>query len=280
MGGDGDGGWGDWRSGWGGNACATCLGHFVRPASWYNELVDRKHYINTDGVGGEGATALLVGNSALLWSSIRDALSGRFPWSGEGGSEGDECEWEDLRVVGDVIDRYSERAVVWAIAEGMKEVDGDWPTWVDVDVRESVKMSARYGGTGRRCKLHFAHDMRPSHLLSMQKAARATGAFHLCPQHLAIHPIWGPWVAFRAVVVFEDHAPAAPRPADLPCPYDEDGQRAMQAAFEHACTARRGDWRPWLALRDACPLRDHRYPEDMIRYHYTHDPSSLPFPKD
>lgn len=31
-------------------------------------------------------------------------------------------------------------------------------------------------------------------------------------------------------------------------------------------------WRPWLAVRDACPLgREHRYSEQQVAYHYTKD---------
>lgn len=32
----------------------------------------------------------------------------------------------------------------------------------------------------------------------------------------------------------------------------------------------------WIAVRDACPIgREHRYPEDQLRYHYTKDRSLL-----
>jgi hypothetical protein len=29
-----------------------------------------------------------------------------------------------------------------------------------------------------------------------------------------------------------------------------------------------GSWQDWLAVRDACSLRDWRYSDDQIRFHY------------
>lgn len=122
-----------------------------------------------------------------------------------------------------------------------------------------------------------AHDIRWAHttgvmVVPIQRLARVSGLAWLSPANLSIHPLFGPWIGLRAVVVFDLAGPVSPAPpiAD-PC-----GQcsRACLPAFEaaqHVADGPRG-WRAWLAVRDACPLgRIHRYDEDQIVYHYTRD---------
>lgn len=111
--------------------------------------------------------------------------------------------------------------------------------------------------------------------VALQRAADLAGLAWLGPGHLSVHPVYGPWIALRAVVVLDRPAPPEP-PRPARCPGCARGcvpalERAVAAGWDERTT-----WPLWLAIRDACPLgREHRYPEDAIRYHYTKDRSSL-----
>lgn len=109
---------------------------------------------------------------------------------------------------------------------------------------------------------YYAHRRYADAFLPFQRLAVATGLGALAPSQLVIHPIYGPWFALRAVVVVPG-VPPARAPIASPC--------ACTGACHAALEAARGssDWRPWLAVRDACGLRAWRYGDDQIRYHYT-----------
>ncbi len=129
----------------------------------------------------------------------------------------------------------------------------------------------------------WAHETTP-HAVAMQRLAQVAGLAFLAPSHLSVHAVYGPWIALRAVVVFDLNGPSGtPREAVNPC---DDCDRQCMAAFGQAVTAagptvRTHDalaehWSHWVAVRDACPVgRQHRYSDAQIRYHYTKDPQAL-----
>jgi methylmalonic aciduria homocystinuria type C protein len=87
--------------------------------------------------------------------------------------------------------------------------------------------------------------------------------------------VFGPWVGLRALVSFDDPGaatePAAPAP---PCPHCAADCAPAWAALNPASSEAefRRDWRAWADARAACPLgAAHRYSEDQLAYHYTHD---------
>jgi len=94
-----------------------------------------------------------------------------------------------------------------------------------------------------------------------QQYAVAAGLAWLAPTHLAIHPVYGPWFALRALVHGDGpvRAPIAP-----PCACTGACEQALARAL--AAT----DWEAWLAVRDACSTgRAFRYSDEQLRYHYT-----------
>jgi methylmalonic aciduria homocystinuria type C protein len=110
----------------------------------------------------------------------------------------------------------------------------------------------------------------------VQRLAERAGFAPLSSGRLSAHPVYGPWFALRAVVVFDVDGPDGPAPfANAPC---AGCDAPCRVAFEHALAVSdaRSDpallherWRPWLAVRDACPVgRDWRYSEEQILYHY------------
>lgn len=130
--------------------------------------------------------------------------------------------------------------------------------------------------------LRFAHEPPPR--VAIQRLAHVAGLAHLAPSHLSVHPVYGPWIALRAVVVVDVDGPPGPAPALAPpCDCSARCLPAFEAALARAGSATpagaqvESDWRAWLAVRDACPVgRAHRYGEDQLRYHYTKDRRRLP----
>jgi len=128
---------------------------------------------------------------------------------------------------------------------------------------------------GARAEIRYAH--RPPYL-PMQRIAAVAGLAELRPSHLCVHPVHGPWIAVRAVVVFDADTPDLPAPAAAaPC----DCAHGCLPAFERAAAGGwdpddETTWRAWVAVRDACPIgRASRYSELQLRYHYGKDRSAL-----
>lgn len=111
--------------------------------------------------------------------------------------------------------------------------------------------------------------------LPVQRLAELVGFAGVGPSQLAVHPLHGPWVAFRAVLVVDTPGPQDPPELHHPCRgCREPCLPALQAALrlsgatpssqtvaEHAAA--------WIAVRDACPVgRASRYGAEQLAYHY------------
>lgn len=116
-------------------------------------------------------------------------------------------------------------------------------------------------------RIYYSHRRYGGAFLPMQRLAVATGLGALAPSQLVIHPTYGPWFALRAAVVAPGEPPPARGPIPRPCQCGDACPAALSRAL---ATTGPGAWRAWLAVRDACTLRDHRYTDDQIAYHYTH----------
>jgi len=73
--------------------------------------------------------------------------------------------------------------------------------------------------------------------------------------------------SLRAVIVAAGEPPPPRPPIAQPC---RCSAGCAEALAEARMAAGPEAWRAWLAVRDACTLRDHRYGEDQIHYHYLH----------
>ncbi len=97
------------------------------------------------------------------------------------------------------------------------------------------------------------------------------------PGGLGVHPVFGPWVALRALVVVD--APAGPSPPPCPaCPHCASACGPAFASLPRPASeaAFRAVWRTWADARSACPTgAAHRYSDDQLAYHYTHDRALL-----
>ena len=126
-------------------------------------------------------------------------------------------------------------------------------------------------------------------LVSMQRVATSSGmCYHDAETMLSIHPKYGAWCAFRAVIVIDLPGTSAPPPKRVGCLLNEaekvKAREAMAAALRasdevNLCTQLHGekgmetDVRlAWAALRDCVEIgREERYDEAQLVYHYTKD---------
>jgi methylmalonic aciduria homocystinuria type C protein len=134
----------------------------------------------------------------------------------------------------DPLERYTERAI-----------DAAWSS-----------------GAPTAPRIYYGHRRYGGAFLPLQRLAAMTGLGAIAPNHLVIHPIYGPWFALRAIVVTEGDPPER-QPVAQPCRCNtacrerfEQARRSMEAA-------------DWLAVRDSCSLRSWRYPDEQVHYHYS-----------
>jgi cyanocobalamin reductase (cyanide-eliminating) / alkylcobalamin dealkylase len=164
-----------------------------------------------------------------------------------------------------------------------------WPVWRSALARDAELVACADPLDAYTCRalndivsgleppvsLRFAHE-GGDRRIAVQRLAHVAGLAYLTETHASVHPIYGPWVALRAVVSLAVVGPVGPPPALAhPC---GACSRGCWPAFERALVTLdgapseanlRAHWQTWLAWRDACPVgREHRYSEAQIRYHY------------
>ena len=107
--------------------------------------------------------------------------------------------------------------------------------------------------------------------IALQKLAKVSGLADLSPSHLNVHREFGPWIAFRAVIVFDTEASDDKAPIINLCePCSKPCLKPFKIALQ------KDTWENWLKVRTSCPVgKEYRYSEDQIRYHYTKDKSIL-----
>ncbi len=151
-------------------------------------------------------------------------------------------------------------------------------TWVERTVERAA------AATGASPVVLWAHrPLANGAYVPLQRLAVAAGFAVLAPCHLLVHPKHGPWLGLRALVLFSREYPSVARSAaggmcdgcPAPC------MPALRAAEAGMCRLEpgqrvTGQWRAWLAVRDACPAgAESRYSDEQIRYHYQRDRTVL-----
>lgn len=147
-------------------------------------------------------------------------------------------------------------------------------------------------------KIHWASETDPTKLISLQRVASVSAFAYLDNNtHLTVHPEFGTWHSYRAVVVVvEDHSSnvtAVEKPKPVPCQLSPEEEEEARKALRHAldisdesnlCAQLHGDFdknmdliRGWIALRNVVNVgrEKYRFPEDQLMYHYTKDPKYL-----
>jgi methylmalonic aciduria homocystinuria type C protein len=110
-------------------------------------------------------------------------------------------------------------------------------------------------------RIYYGHRRYGDAFVALQHIAVAAGLGALAPSRLVIHPIYGPWFALRAVVLLDGEPPVR-QPIAPPCQCDAGCAAALARALRSIEAS------DWIAVRDSCHLRAHRYSDDQVRFHY------------
>ncbi|KAG7388372.1 hypothetical protein PHYBOEH_007882 [Phytophthora boehmeriae] len=211
---------------------------------------------------------LLVGNSRALWTPLLDFAE-------------KEMEQHDGRVLRDPVDRYVKQAVYDSIQELKAE-------------SEVLKQA----------KVYWVSDTEPGKMILAQKMALAARAVSHCPpSQLCLHPMLGPWVAFRCALVLNveggvevigdgtrpnEHTSSLLRGKQslvsqpVECDHDtalhELLTSQMDTAFAQSADAPKNGsippdaWRAWALPRlSLAPSHPEMYSPEQTLYHYTKD---------
>lgn len=145
---------------------------------------------------------------------------------------------------------------------------------------------------GKEYQIYWSFESFPEKLVSMQRVASVSGfSFLETKSHLSIHPVYGTWHSFRAVVVVKAEGPNLPTPTPAPCSITPQEQEKAKAAMSHAlevsdesrlCDQLHGKGpseqvaAAWIELRDCVSVgREFKFDEDQLWYHYTKDTTFL-----
>lgn len=235
--------------------------------SWYNEYIqklglatDENHVAGSaftlaplPNLGQDDALALIVGNSKAMWPNMLRWLKSQ----------------PDPAVVKDPVDTFSSEVISAAISSFAAATDG----------RPAIAHD-----------MFWASDMSAARLVDMNRAAYVSGVCYFSDEmYLSIHPTFGTWVAFRAVVVLDvPGSQLGPGPALLPPLLTDEEKAAAKAAFAEALKASSEvDMsvevgmpleiaQKWAAMRDCVALgREYKYDDSQSEYHYTKNPEML-----
>lgn len=146
---------------------------------------------------------------------------------------------------------------------------------------------------GIRCESRYANEMGKGRLVAMQKLAQLSGCAYLHPScGLNVHPVYGPWHAYRSLMIIDmDGVPTAGPP---PNPSDPNEVAAAEAALKAALAStvdptatntkeemdekQQEVWRLWQRIRRALSspaFADWTYDDEQDMYHFTHSPEVL-----
>lgn len=147
-----------------------------------------------------------------------------------------------------------------------------------VDTYTAEVVCAAVAGMDTRAAMYWAEDTEPDKLIAMNRAGTASGQVFTCPiSHLSVHPVFGPWIAYRAFLVFPDVRALEENYAVLDNFIPSEGQTAIQTAMDTALKDA-STWTHWLDVRLKVGKwvgNVHQYSDGQIEYHYTQNPDCI-----
>ena len=158
---------------------------------------------------------------------------------------------------------------------------------LDVETYARRTVETALEGVDAVGRVYWASDVDEGRVVAMQRLAACCGTAYLEENtRQSVHPEFGPWVAFRAAVVF-DHVRGPSREEDArkrieTCPASDAAVAEAKAAFDVAVERYRASngedaelWKLWLAARiameDGDKFKKHRYYDEQILWHYDVD---------
>jgi len=131
---------------------------------------------------------------------------------------------------------------------------------------------------GGRVRHAIGHPFDANPIIPFQRLGRAAGLGGPGPLALQIHPVFGPWWAYRALIALDIALPAGAPPGDAcagcpaPCVAACPGRAVDRAGFQlqacHAHRAAAAECELSCAARLAC-IRgpEHRYSDQQLAFH-------------
>lgn len=245
---------------------------------WYNNLIVEEGHVakgtlqkisapptisdrSVDGAESN-YNAVLIGNSKSIWPKFIAWLSSQYQQKLENNVNGDHRSKEEIlnQVLNDnpfdtfVTDTLSEVFRSWCsedsegnIATQLTSYEFYWSNGVHYKVNlndcptQTGEESAHTNNGDYHC--YVSNEERSSILVSMQRAAKVTGKYWHDEEgtKLCVHPQFGTWKAFRAVVVFhkilkaDEPEPLIPKAPPLcPCPVAAEEIQKAKEVMDYA----------------------------------------------
>eukprot|EP01043_Picozoa_sp_COSAG02_P048397 COSAG02_NODE_4748_length_5028_cov_2.319537_5_plen_335_part_00 len=141
--------------------------------------------------------------------------------------------------------------------------------------------------------VRYAHEVEDGRLVAMQKLAHLSGVAYLHPScGLNVHKDFGPWHAYRSLIIIDiDGVPTAgpppnPNTPDAIAAADAALALALESTVDPTATNSKEDmdaemrkvWRLWQNIRVALSspaCAEWRYEDTFDEYHFTHSPEVL-----
>ena len=165
---------------------------------------------------------------------------------------------------------------------------------LDTYCRECIESCLRKHYAPSCFSIYWSAKTHPNQLISMQRVSMESGlAYHDPTTQLVVHPMYGTWHSYRAVVILkDDSAPQVSPPRAVPCLLTPNEKERAKVAMKRAlavsntsnlCVQLHGGGddadnmmtvcQAWIEMRD-CIERgksEYRFDEDQLMYHYTKD---------
>jgi hypothetical protein len=233
--------------------------------TWYNALLDtesamddlRRLPVADDPVESSSVSAYLIGNTKFLWRHF----------------------------------------VAWCrVQENEQGSLPDHPldTYCEQKIRAAFNNSLQI----KKCEFFWSFEYSPEKLVSMQRVAVGAGfAYHDVNTQLTIHPEYGTWTSYRAVVVVSEngsnnnnksHSAVPLPPPRVPKLLTVQEEQKAAAAMKHALSLSDTTalcqqlhksivdisiCQAWIAMRDTVERgkAEYRFDDEQLLYHYTKD---------
>lgn len=188
-------------------------------------------------------------------------------------------------VIGNTRAMWDAFAMHLSTPEGSAVIEHADP--LDEYTKQVIEGALQVVAPSSRCEVVYAFETVESHgrCCSVHTVGHLCGMAYYDAEHskFSLHPTYGPWFAFRAVLVFPDIQWAALKPAHPPaepaCPCPEEELRAVaegqqQVMSKWGSCPEQESWDGLLRVTDLFTLgAEHRYGDLQARYHYTPDPN-------
>lgn len=117
-------------------------------------------------------------------------------------------------------------------------------------------------------KTYWADETEPGKILALQRMITVSKLGSLCKtSHLCIHPVYGPWFAIRAVLVFNEIV--GPEDTSKEQEFIAENPLELATVVEEAIAT--GSWEKWLEVRRKIhPNHPWEFSPLQIAYHYHH----------